>query len=39
MLDIFSRLVAEAAGLVKITKRSTLNASEFQTATRLILRE
>lgn len=38
MHDIYTRLVAEAAGLVKLTKRSTLSASEFQTATRLILR-
>lgn len=37
MHDIYSRLVSEAAGLVKLTKRSTLSASEFQTATRLIL--
>ncbi|XP_057372784.1 uncharacterized protein LOC130693620 isoform X2 [Daphnia carinata] len=37
MHDIYSRLVAEAAGLVKLTRRSTLSASEFQTATRLIL--
>ena len=39
MHDIYSRLVSEAAGLVKLTKRSTLSASEFQTATRLILRK
>lgn len=39
MYDIYSRLVEEAAGLVKFSKKSTLSASEFQTATRLILRE
>ena len=38
MHDIYSRLVTEAAGLVKFTKKSTLSAAEFQTATRLILR-
>lgn len=39
MLDIYTRLVEEAANLVKFSKKSTLSASEFQTATRLILRE
>lgn len=38
MHDIYTRLVAEAAGLVKFTRKSTLSAAEFQTASRLILR-
>jgi len=39
MNDIFVRLVTEAASLVKYQKKSTLSSSEFQTATRLILRK
>ena len=37
MHDIFTRLVDEAAGLVKVANKSTLSSAEFQTATRLIL--
>ena len=39
MNDIFLRLVNEAATLVKYQRKSTLSSNEFQTATRLILRE
>jgi len=38
MLDVFTRLVSEAAGLVKVSGKSTLSAKEFQTATKLLLR-
>ena len=37
MKDIFNRLTEEAAGLVKVCRKSTLTSQDFQTATRLIL--